>query len=283
MMGESLGLLRAPFDESAAEYDSSFTGTQLGTCLRAMVWQRLDAVFGHGSRVLEIGCGTGEDAVHLARRGVKVVATDASEAMLKLAAEKADSAGCAARIEFRCVPMERLGVELAAERFDGTCSNFGAVNCTPRLDDVIAQIAPLLKPNAWLVWIVMGRHVPWEWAWFLARGEPRKAFRRLGKAGASWRGMQIHYPTPTELARMLSPHFAPIHRRALGLVLPPSYASAWLERRPRLAGALTRLERGAQRWQPLAAVADHYIMEARRVPASPDIVRAPPQAGGYAR
>jgi hypothetical protein len=47
-------------------------------------------------------------------------------------------------------------------------------------------------------------------------------------------------------------------------VLPPTYASAWLERSPRAFAALVGLERSLQRWQPLAAVADHYILEARR-------------------
>jgi ubiquinone/menaquinone biosynthesis C-methylase UbiE len=270
MTEEALRLQAGPFDELAAAYDASFTQSALGARLRALVWQRADAAFAGCNRVLEIGCGTGEDAVHLARCGLQVLATDASMPMLRVAAEKADRAGCAQRIQFRCVSMESLGSEFAGERFDGVFSNFGAVNCTSQLDTVVADIAPMLKADAPLLWVVMGRHVPWEWAWFLARGEWQKAFRRQRKSGVTWRGMRISYPTPDELARKLSPYFVPIRRRALGLVLPPSYASGWLERSPRLLAALTYLERGSQRWQPLAALADHYIMEARRVPVHAD-------------
>jgi hypothetical protein len=111
----------------------------------------------------------------------------------------------------------------------------------------------------------MGRHVPWEWAWFLARGDRRKAFRRRQAGGATWQGMRIAYPTPAELERTLSPYFAATRRAALGFVLPPSYASGWLERRPRVLAAFRQIERAAQRWQPLASFADHYIFEARRV------------------
>jgi hypothetical protein len=114
----------------------------------------------------------------------------------------------------------------------------------------------------------MGRHVPWEWAWFLARGDWRKAFRRSRKGGSTWRSMRISYPTPGALARALGPHFAPVGRRALGVVLPPTYASGWLERSPRALYALACLERALQRCEPLAAVADHYIFEARRLPTS---------------
>ena len=183
------------------------------------------------------------------------------------AAEKAAQAGVTQRIEFRRVPMERLGAELAGERFDGVWSNFGAVNCVPRLAAAAAELAALLEPGAPLAWVVMGKHVPWEWLWFLSRGNARKAFRRERRGGAVWRGMRITYPTPAELTRILAPHFEPTSCRPLGLILPPSYASAWLQRRPRLLAALARVERAAQRCEPLARLADHYIFEARRLPA----------------
>ena len=266
-MTPTLHVQAPPFDELASAYDAAFTTSALGRCLRALVWERLDAALAGSGRVLEIGCGTGEDAVHLALRGTDVVATDPSASMLRVAAAKAKHMGCAQRIDFRCMPMERLGVELAGERFDGVWSNFGAINCVPRLDAVVADLAALLTPGAPLAWVVMGRHVPWEWAWFLARGDRHKAFRRYQQGGAVWRGMCIVYPTPAELARTLSPYFAPTRRRSLGFILPPSYASGWLERSPRLLAALTHVERALQRCQPLAALADHYIFEARRLPA----------------
>ena len=259
--------LGAAFDDLASAYDAAFTASALGRTLRTLTWQRLDAVLSDSRRVLEIGCGTGEDAIRLARRGVDVLATDPSPAMLLVAKEKAAHAGCADRIEFRCMPMERLGTELAGERFDGVWSNFGAVNCVQRLDAAIAEVAALLEPGAPLAWVVLGKHVPWEWAWFLLRGDARKAFRREQRGGAVWRGMRIVYPTPAQLARMLAPYFAPTGCRPLGFVLPPSYASSWLERRPRFLAALTRVERSAQRVQALAGLADHYIFEARRADA----------------
>jgi SAM-dependent methyltransferase len=268
MKREVLPLGAAAFDQMALNYDASFTSTAFGSCLRAMVWQRLDAAVAGRRRILEIGCGTGEDAVHLASRGFEVVATDSSMQMLRVAARKAEHAGCAQRIRFRNVPMERLGAELRGETFDAVFSNFGAINCVPQVDALAADIAPLLEPGAPLVWVVMGRHVPWEWGWFLARGDWRRAFRRGRKGGSTWRSMHISYPTPAALARAVGPHFAPVGRRALGVVLPPTYASGWLERSPRTLSALAHLERALQRCEPLAALADHYIFEARRLPVN---------------
>jgi ubiquinone/menaquinone biosynthesis C-methylase UbiE len=256
----------AAFDDLAAAYDAAFTTSALGRSLRALTWERLDAALAGAGRVLEIGCGTGDDAVRLALRGAHVLATDPSPSMLRVAAAKAHHLGCAPRIEFRCLPMERLG-ELAGERFDGVWSNFGAINCVARLEAAVAELAPLVAPGAPLAWVVLGRHVPWEWAWFLARGNRDKALRRLRHGGTAWRGLRISYPTPADLGRILQPHFAPTRRAPLGFVLPPSYAAGWLERRPRALAALTWAERAAQRCSPLAAIADHYIFEARRTPA----------------
>lgn len=262
--------LAGPFDELAVTYDASFTKTALGVCLRTLIRRRLDVAFASSHRVLELGCGTGEDAIYLARRGLDVLATDTSIAMLQIASEKAERAGCAERIQFRAIPMQRLGSELAGERFDGVCSNFGAVNCVAEVDRLVADIAPLLEPDARLVWSVMGRHVPWEWAWFLVRADWRRAFRRARRGGAIWRGMRIMYPTPRELKRILSPHFDFVRSYALGLVLPPTYAARWLDGRPRLLTALARVERATWQWQALSALADHYIIEGRRTPAHAD-------------
>ena len=56
------------FDDLAPDYDTSFSGTPLGTVLRGLVWSRVDRVLADARQVLEIGCGTGEDAIRLVLR-----------------------------------------------------------------------------------------------------------------------------------------------------------------------------------------------------------------------
>ena len=255
------------FDAMAHEYDAEFTATNLGSVLRAMVWEQFERCFESREHLLEIGCGTGEDAVHLAHRGHRVLATDASAQMLHVARHKAERAGVAHRIRFLQAPMESLGELLAGYTFDGLYSNFGALNCAANLKTLIADLAPRLAPGAPLVFVVMGRHVPWEWGWYLARGETGKAFRRLQRGGASWRGLTVSYPTPGELALALRPHFMACGVRSLGFALPPSYAAGWLNRSPRTLAMLTRVERAIRNFPGCAALADHYVLEGARVPA----------------
>lgn len=255
------------FDARAGEYDAEFTATALGRVLRAMVWERFEHCFAGRERLLEIGCGTGEDAVHLARRGHRVLATDASEQMVRVAKAKAERGGVAHLVQFVHAPMENLGTQLAGMEFDGVYSNFGALNCTRHIETLAADLAPRLATGAPLVWVVMGRHVPWEWAWYLARADVTRAFRRLRRDGVNWRGLEVSYPAPATLARALQPHFVRRDTRALGIVLPPSYAAGWINRSPRLLTLLTRAERAAQRWRASAMLADHYIFEAVRASA----------------
>ena len=274
----SAGIAGAPeltpggFDQLADTYDASFTDTRIGRALRDAVWSRLDLVFRDSERILEIGCGTGEDALRLAARGVNVVATDASPQMIEVARRKARGHEHADRIEFRHLPMEEIGTALEGESFDGLLSNFGAINCVRDLRSLIDAVAARLVPGAPLVWVVMGPYVPWEWMWFLLRGDWRRAFRRLRPGGVTWRGLTIAYTSPAQMQALLRPHFSVRRVIPLGFALPPSYAAGWLERAPRIFGALSRLEQFAQRMDLFASCADHYLVEAIRLadrPAEP--------------
>jgi len=77
------------FDTLAPSYDATFSDTLIGRYLRGRVHTRLEAYFQAGDQVLELGCGTGEDALYLASRGVQVLATDVSEGMLEITRVKA--------------------------------------------------------------------------------------------------------------------------------------------------------------------------------------------------
>ncbi len=261
-----MSVASAPFDSLAAGYDAGFTATPLGALLRQAVQRRLDACFAPGSRVLEIACGTGEDAVHLGRRGVRVLATDAAEAMIERAREKVTAAGLAGIVEPRRLAIEDLAALAGTiDSFDGAFSDFGGLNCVADLPSAARDLAALLRPGAALLLCVMGPLVPWEWAGFLGRGEPGKAFRRLRRGGVPWRGVTVRYPSPTALRRAFAPAFRPVRLSAVGALLPPTEWAIewerWAARHPCLLAALARWERRLETLPPLPWLADHYLLE----------------------
>lgn len=283
------GAASAPFDATAEHYDDHFTRSRLGRWLRARVWARLDASFVAGDRVLELGSGTGEDALHLVQRGVAVTLVDQSTTMLQIAERKLRAArsqipGSSAdvalvRADFNEARFWRLvdaadreGVETAPEdrvRWSGAFSNFGAVNCMRDRPNLFAELGARLPPGSPLVLVVMGPLCPVESASFALRGRwrdvlrRRRATARVRQGGVGSAEIAIQFPSAGRLARELSPWFVERRRHGLGAVLPTTEMAAFVDRHPRLFGALCRAESLAAptlgRW-----AADHYLLELER-------------------
>ena len=254
------------FDALARDYDAAFTDTLLGRTLRRALWRWLDRAFSPGSHVLEVNCGTGEDALHLAGRGVRVLATDASPGMLEVARAKLGNARLASNVEVRELGIEQL--DALAHRYggalDGAFSSFGGLNCVGDLAAAASSLAALLRPDARVVLCVMGRMVPWEWAWFLGRGQPGNALRRFTPGGTQWRGTTVRYPSIRATRRAFQSQFVVRRVGALGVLLPPPYVNAWAVRHPRVVERLDRWERRIEQWPVVPWLGDHYLLELER-------------------
>ena len=250
------------FDAAADGYDRQFTHSLIGSTLRAAVWTRCAARFASG-RILEMNCGTGEDAIHLAAQGLEVLATDVSPAMLGIARAKAQAARAPDTLAFTRLAWEDLA-GLDTGPFDGVLSNFGGLNCVSDLRSVAPALARQLRPGGWALLCLMGRHVPWEWIWYLAQGRARKAFRRLATDGVPWSGIRIYYPTPGLVRRAFGTEFHCARISALGALLPPPYTARFWTRTPRVIATLERCERYLETFWPLPWLADHFLIELQR-------------------
>src|SRR5262249_54990497 len=121
-----------------------------------------------GMHVLDLGCGTGDDAIHFAERGLHVTAIDVSTEMISRLRRKQIDA-----IDSEVADMRAYRV---ASPLDGVFSNFGALNCVGDLDWILGL--PVV-PGGHLVLTFMGSIYPLECAVSLFKGQPRLAFRRL--------------------------------------------------------------------------------------------------------
>jgi SAM-dependent methyltransferase len=255
------------FDGAANDYDRAFTDTLLGRWLRGAVWERLAARFRPGMHVLELGCGTGEDAVWLAQHGTRVTASDVSPAMLEIARAKAAAAGVAELLDVRVIDLANPPAVITD--IDGAFSDFGALNCVSDYYGLASWLAASIRPGGHVIFVVMGPTCLWELAWFLLHLDARSALRRLQGGGVEARvaGQTVHvwYPSVRRLQRAFLPWFKVSYVCGVGTFLPPSYLAARVERRPRLFGLLRRVDARLAAIWPLREVGDHYLIDLERV------------------
>lgn len=253
------------FDRIAPHFDDRFGEWASVAAQRVAVRRNLLRAFPQGASVLEIGGGTGEDAAFLADHGRRVLLTDASPQMVRIAGPKLAGRAGASRAEVcPAEEMETLAAERAAAGeppFDGAFSNFAALNCVADLAPVARGLARMLHPGAPALLVLFGALPPGEVVTELARRNPRGVFRRLSRGEAPARlgghAFTVRYHRRREIARTFAPWFRLERVRGIGVFVPPSAAEPWISRHPRFLGMLEALDRVAE--GPLAALGDHVL------------------------
>jgi len=254
----------AAFDRIARQYDEIFTHSAIGRAQRELVHRELLPVFARGSRILDLNCGTGEDAIHLASQGIEVVACDASPAMIDVCRRKHATTDVALPAKFLVCPNERLDRLSSFAPFDGALSNFGGLNCTSDLTAVRRMMEPLLSPGSAFFVCLAGRVCAWEIAWYALSGRWEKALRRVRPSGsvATIGGLnfRVHYPSVRQIAAAFAPSFRFHAWRGIGVALPPSWLEPFFYNRPRTVRCLQWLDRHIGAWPGFRGVADHVLL-----------------------
>jgi SAM-dependent methyltransferase len=260
----AMRLVSAAFDGSAASYDADFSHRAPGRRLRAAVWGHVAPFLRPGMQALDLGCGTGEDAVWLATAGCRVTAADASPAMLEATRYKAARSNVADRV--RTMRFDINAPTGFAGQFDLVLSNFGALNCATDLRPLGVTLRQAVAPGGVVALNVMGRFCAWEFFWHGLHWR-RSAFRRWrGHATADIGGnaIPIRYWSSEEISKALGPDFQIRAVHGCGVFLPPSYLFPLVERRPRLFERLARWEARFSSNALLARMADHQLTILRR-------------------
>jgi ubiquinone/menaquinone biosynthesis C-methylase UbiE len=256
------------FDSVAADYDGVRGNNDLIQDMRAEMWRWLARTFAPGERLIDLGCGTGLDAVHLAEMGYQVTATDWSQQMVQRTVDRAAARRLTSRvraIKLGAHELERLD-ETAG--YDGAYSNLGPLNCVPDLGHVSRESARLLKPGGRLVFTVIGRYCPWEIAHYLRRGLWARARVRFARdvvpVGMNNHTIWTRYYSPREFYSAFQPQFALEHLRGLCIFAPPPYLT-WLRAKyPGLHEQLWRIDRHLAGWPLFRAMGDHFLIVMRK-------------------
>ncbi len=261
----ALGAVREAFDQVATSYDGDWTESVIGRLQRAAVWRTIDGLFQPGDRVLDVGCGTGVDALYLVNQGIGVHGIDVAPAMVEVAKRRASEAELAERVTFQVLGIEDLELLDDRELYDGVVSNFSPLNCVRDLGPVAAQLGRMVKPGGKMALCVMSSFCLWETLWYPLTAQLYKASRRW-RAGnptaslASEDEFPIYYPTVKELRAVFGPWFRVVRLEGVGVFVPPSYLEPWARRVPRLVHALGVVDRMVHRWPGFRAMGDHRLL-----------------------
>ncbi len=256
------------FDIIALDYDRVFTHSAIGKAQRSQVLRQMERCFAPGSHVLEINCGTGEDALALARNGVRVSAYDASPEMVSTANRKLSDEVFSSNVQFLVLRNEHL-FQLEGH-FDGVLSNFAGLNCSFDWSSIADQLARLVKPGGHVLLCILGRMCLWEMVHSLLRGRLRKAFRRArrGPSVACIEGtpLNIIYPSVSEVRQLFSSRFELSGWRGVGVFIPPSYCEPHVVKRKGMLSLLTSLDSWFAHLPGMRCWGDHILFDFVRRP-----------------
>lgn len=252
------------FDNAAKNYDADFTYSEIGKAQRSRVHHFLSAkiLSEKALQILEINCGTGEDALFFANKGHAVIATDISENMINLATKKDRTKS----VQFFQQDINALSSLSFSNKFDLLFSNFGGLNClsASEISSFLSNSIELLKPNGKLVLVVMPKDCIWERFYFLVKGRIREARRRRRNKEATsvnvdGTKVSTWYYNPKDLISLAKKRYNTLLIKPIGIAIPPSYLEPYFSNKKSVLNFLIRIEKMliSKFW---ASYADHYLI-----------------------
>ncbi len=256
------------FDAAAKHYDDDFTNSPIGRIQRKQVLDYLEKHLpAKNLNLLEINCGTGEDALWLAKKGHRVVCTDVSASMLEIVKAKVSNAKLEKKITIQQLDLTKIESWETTEKYDIIFSNFAGLNCLnpTELQVTLAELSKLLKPNGQLILVFLGRFCAWETKYFLLKGTWKSAFRRMNKeavfADVDGEKVATWYYSISGVKKLISYNLKLKNSKAIGTHVPPSYLNPWFRNKKWLLNIFAALDQLYGTSRIFTGLSDHYLIE----------------------
>ena len=261
-------IISEAFSYTAEKYDAFADDHPHLTRMRNKVYAHLERVVPSGAQILELNCGTGTDAVELARRGYIVHATDIAPGMLERLRAKIVKNNLSDQITVQQCSFTDLD-KMQGAPYDAIFSDLGGLNCIPDLSPVIQQLPNILRPNGIVTWALMPPVCLWELA-EIFRLHPRLAFRRFSRNGTSahLEGLYftVHYFTPKKVLQWFGDDYDCLALEGLSVLTPTAESKNFAKRYPRLYRTLSWLDDRLAFRSPWRGWGDFFIISMRYHP-----------------
>lgn len=158
-MSKRASILRF-YEDLARDYDCRFNNPRLNYMRAVEKMVLLESL--KPGMILDIGCGTGEQSLFLAKRGYRVLGVDISRKMLTKANKNAKEGKLEYKLSLVIASAEAL--PFRDKSFDGLISIFGVFNHIPRAEHAFEETHRVLKSGGRAVFTVVNR---WNLTWWI--------------------------------------------------------------------------------------------------------------------
>lgn len=218
--------------------------------------------------MLELNCGSGEDAIYFAKKGFTVHATDVSTGMLEVLKQKIDSNGYSDKVSLEECSFTELEYLQVRQSFDYVYSNFGGLNCTAELEKVLSSLNTIVNPGGVITLVIISKFCLWE-TLILFKGRFKTATRRFfsnkgRKAHVEGNFFKCWYYSPSFIKKHLQTDFDLLSVEGLCTIVPPSYIENFGEKYPKVFRFLKKKEDQLRNRWPWKFIGDYFIISFRK-------------------
>src|SRR5579885_2682220 len=221
------------FDSASEEYDFTINSNRINRWIRKRSIELILKYVNRNSILLEIGCGTGEEAIKIVSHVKKIVATDISSKMIELLNLKIK----ARSLQDKIVPVRVAASGIAElanisiiDKFDLAYSLNGALNCELKINSFPEFLSRLIKPGGYFICSIRNSVCASEMLSHLLTFQfekctPRKKQPAMVSVGG--KDIPAFYYKPEDFAGFFKPWFKVKRVIALPAIIPPAYLNEY--------------------------------------------------------
>ncbi len=253
------------WDSLADAYDERFNHPYINQYMRKISQECLIKYFNKSSHLLEIGCGTGDEAIFFARKNKKVTAIDISPKMIEIAKSKAMKENVEKNIDFYAIPVEKLK-SIPNIKYNGIYSSFGTLNLVSNLTTLAKTLENVMSPSSYFIASVMNKYCLFEIFYFLVHGKLKQAFRRISKDSVPVRlnpklpSLNCHYYSPTYFYYHFKKYFSLVEVCALPFLIQAPYIDTVQKFVRNILYKMLFLDKKLSKIFPFNRFGDHFII-----------------------